>query len=225
VASSGAPSSEQHPIALSAHLALSILGGDGLDQFASVRTSAHNDSQGPMTSEQFDSFADDLLAERSTRPLIIVGASRADDLLQEILRAFLLPKIAVGKNQDELLEGDTPLGAFSARIKMCRRLGLIDATLYRALDRLRILRNFSAHSISFNDAKSPAREYLAELKNQIGGRRSYLLTKQTYFDRGPLQGIEEWQCLLLTLCVVLEVIRENVKRTSGNKKALHIAAR
>jgi len=178
-----------------------------------------------MTSEQLDSFADDLLAERSIRPLIIVGASRVDDLLQEILRAFLLPKIAGGRDQDELLEGDRPLGTFSARIKMCRRLGLIDGTLYRALDQLRTLRNFSAHSISFNDTKSPAREHLAELKTQIGGRRSCSLTKKRYFDKGPLEAVEEWQCLLLTICVLLELIRKKVKRTSGNKKALLIAAR
>jgi hypothetical protein len=178
-----------------------------------------------MTSEQFDSFADDLLAERSVRPLIIIGASRVDDLLQEILRAFLLPKIGSGKTQDELLEGDTPLGTFSARIKVCRRLGLIDATLYRALERLRTLRNFSAHSISFNDAKSPVREHLAELRNQVVGRHSYQLTRQSYFDSGPLEAIEEWQCLLLTLCVLLELIREKLKRISGNKKTLRIAAR
>jgi hypothetical protein len=108
---------------------------------------------------------------------------------------------------------------------MCRRLGLIDATLHRALDRLRTLRNFSAHSISFNDAKSPVREHLAELRNQIVGRRSYQLTRQRYFDAGPLQAIEEWQCLLLTLCVLLELIRERLKRISGNKKALRIAAK
>lgn len=178
-----------------------------------------------MTSEQFDSFADDLLAERSVRPLIIVGASRVDDLLQEILRVFLLPKIAPGKSQDELLEGDTPLGTFSARIKMCRRLGLIDETLHRALDRLRTLRNFGAHSISFNDAKSPVREHLAELKNQIVTRRSYNLTRQRYFDSGQLEAIEEWQCLLLTLCVLLELIRDKLKRIPGNKRTLRIAAR
>jgi hypothetical protein len=159
-----------------------------------LSTRERNDSEALMTREQLDSFADDLRAERSARPLIIVGASRVDDLLQEILSVFLLPKIAAGKAPDELLEGDTPLGTFSARIKMCRRLGLIDVTLYRALDRLRTLRNFSAHSISFNDAKSPVREYLAELKSQIVGRRSYQLTRQRYFDTGPLEAIEEWQC-------------------------------
>jgi len=177
------------------------------------------------TSQLFDSFADDLLAERSARPLVIVGASKLDDLLLEILRAFLLPKIAKANDQDELLEGDNRLGTFSARIKMCRRLGLIDTTLYIALDRLRAIRNLSAHSILFDHAKSPVREHLAELRRQIANRPSYRLTKEKYFDTGTLQEIEEWQCLLLTLCVLLEAIRRKIRRTSGNANTLRIASK
>ena len=74
----------------------------------------------------FDAFADDLLAERMPRPLIIVGTSKVDLLLFGILDAYLLPKRAKPKHKDELLEGDRPLATFSARIKMCYRLGLID---------------------------------------------------------------------------------------------------
>ena len=174
----------------------------------------------------FDAFAEDLLAERSARPLIIVGASRIDYLLSEMLRGFLLPKFTKGKNQDELLEGDhSPLGTFSARIKMCRRLGLIDETLYRVLDKLRTIRNSSAHSILFEVAKSPVREHFCEFRRGITGRRSYQLTKANYFDSGNFLPIEELQCLLLTLCVLLEMIRENIKRTSGIKDAMSIAAK
>jgi hypothetical protein len=177
------------------------------------------------TRESFDSFAEDLLAERNTRPLVIVGSSKISDLLHRILRAFLLPQIAKGKNQDELLEGDSPLATFSARIKMCRRLGLIDNTLYLALDRLRTLRNLSAHAISFDPTKSPSREHLSELKANIVGRASYQLTKQRYFDQADLETIEECQCLLLTLCVLLEAIRERTKPTAGNRHAMDIAAK
>jgi hypothetical protein len=179
----------------------------------------------PETRELFDVFADDLLAEHNARPLVIVGASRVDHLLSEILRVFLLPKIAKANNQDELLDGDTPLATFNARIKMCRRLGLIDQTLYLALERLRTLRNLSAHSISFNHAKSPVREHLTELRKHIAHRGSYRLTKERYFESAPLKEFEELQCLLLTLCVLLEAIREKVVPTSGNKKALKIAAK
>ncbi len=179
--------------------------------------------QRAKSSELFDAFAEDLLAERSARPLVIIGASRIDDLLGEMLRVFLLPKRA--KDQDELLEGDTPLSTFSARIKMCRRLGFIDETLYLAIDRLRTLRNLSAHSISFDHSKPPVRDHLAELRKHIAGRRSYEWTKETYFDKVSLQPVEELQCLLLTLCVLLEAVREKVRPTSGNKKALSIAAK
>jgi hypothetical protein len=39
----------------------------------------------------FDDFAEDLLAERSARPLIIVGASKIEQLLFQMLDTFLLP--------------------------------------------------------------------------------------------------------------------------------------
>ena len=180
-------------------------------------------TQTSKTNELFDAFAEDLLAERNARPLLIVGASRIDDLLLETLRMFLLPRRA--KDQDELLEGDTPLSTFSARIKMCRRLGLIDETLYLAVDRLRTLRNLCAHSVSFDHTKPPVREHVAELRKHITGRHSYQWTKERYFNNVALQPIEELQCLLLTLCVLLEAIREKVRPTSGNKKALSISAK
>jgi hypothetical protein len=173
----------------------------------------------------FDQFAEELLRERNARPLIIVGAAKVDGLLLEIVGGFLLPKRANGNQNDELLEGDTPLATFSARIKICHRLGLIDVTLCRTLDHLRIIRNLCAHSISFDHAKPPVRDRLTELRNLLGNRRSYRLTKERYFDAPTLEGIEEIQCLLLTMCVLLEAIREKVGRTSGHKKALSISSK
>jgi hypothetical protein len=188
-------------------------------------TPTHDSRENRDLGDLLDLFADDLLAERNARPLLIVGASKVDDLLLEMLRSHLLPKLSRPKEQDELLEGDTPLATFSARIKMCRRLGLIDQTLYLALERLRPLRNLSAHSISFDHTRSPARELLAELRSKIADRRSYQLTRERFFGSTPLRPIEELQCLLLTLCVLLEAIREKVSTTSGNKGALSIAAK
>jgi hypothetical protein len=170
----------------------------------------------------FDSFADELLRERSARPLVIVGASKIDDLLFDILTIYLLPKLSKSKDQDELLEGDRPLATFGARIKLCRRLALIDETLSCTLETLRRLRNKSAHSIAFDIAKSPVREHLAELRKQIACRRSFRLTQERYFDASPLKPIEEVQCLLLTLCVLLEAIRETTT-TGDNGEALTIA--
>jgi hypothetical protein len=177
------------------------------------------------TGNLFDSFADDLLGERNARPLIIVGASKVDSLLFQILNVYLLPKRTKTKEQDELLEGDKPLATFSARIKICYRLGLIDETLCFALEKLRALRNPSAHSIGFDIANSPTREHLSELQKSVAKRHSFRLTKERYFDNDPLSRIEELQCVLLTLCVLLEAIREKIQTTSGSTAALSIAGR
>ena len=125
----------------------------------------------------------------------------------------------------ELLEGDRPLGTFSARIKMCYRLGLIDETLYLALEQLRSLRNPSAHSIAFDIMKSPTREHIAELRRSIATRHSFGQTKKRYFDNASFSSIDELQCVLLTLCVLLELIREKVSTTCGSKIALSIASK
>ena len=179
----------------------------------------------PSSSDVFDAFAEDLMVERSMRPLVIVGASKVEHLLYEILSTYLLPKLAKASDQDELLEGDRPLSTLSARIKLCRRLGLIDESLCLALERLRALRNLSAHSIAFDVAKSPVREHFTELKKQLIGRQSFRLTKERYFDPTPGKPIDELQCILLTLCVLLEAIREKTTTTKGNKSALEIATR
>jgi hypothetical protein len=173
----------------------------------------------------FDSFAEDLLCEQNARLLVIIGASKVDDLLYEILSLYLLPKRAKPKEQDELLDGDRPLSTLSARIKMCCRLGLIDQTFYLTLEQLRVLRNLSAHSIAYDIAKSPMREHIAELRKRIEGRESFRLTRERYFDNVAFNMIEELQCLLLTMCVLLQAIRENIKRTKGNKSALSIATK
>lgn len=177
------------------------------------------------TREMFDEFAEDLLGERTGRPLIIIGASKVDNLLFQILNVYLLPKKAKANDQDELLEGDRPLGTFSARIKMCYRLGLIDETLYIALEQLRALRNPSAHSIAFDILKSPTREHIDELRKSVVNRHSFRQTKRRYFDNASFTKIDELQCMLLTLCVLLELIREKVSTTCGSKIALSIATR
>jgi hypothetical protein len=178
-----------------------------------------------MNRELFDYFAEDLLTERTVRPLVIIGASKVDALLLEVLRGFLLPKSSGPKDNDELLERDPgPLGTFSSRIKMCRRLGLIDPTFHSALEKLRSLRNASAHLVLFDDTKSPVREHFAEFKKSMTSRKSYSLIKERYFQNAPLSRIEEWQCLLLTVCALLEAVREQIRQTLGDKKSMRISA-
>ena len=178
-----------------------------------------------LSTDQFDEFADDLLAERTARPLFIVGTSKVENLLFLVLRQHLLPKKTRPNDQDELLEGDRPLATFSARIKLCYRLGLIDETLYQALEQLRNIRNQCAHSIIFDVTSPPIREREAALRKSFAQRKSYRLTKERYFGSKKLTATEELQCVLLTLCALLEVILDSTTVTRGNKHALRIASR
>ena len=163
----------------------------------------------------FDSFVEDLLGEKNARPIIIVGTSRIDDLLYRILRKHLLPKISKKSQQDELLEGDNPIGTFSSRIKIIYRLGIIDNELFRILERIRAIRNKSAHSIEFNIKKSPIREHIAELKKLVLKRKSYSKTLERYFKGVDINEIKELQCIMITVCVLLEAISETIETTSG----------
>ena len=177
----------------------------------------------PTTASEFDDFAEVLRVERKVRPLFIVGASKVDDLLLQILRVHHLPKRSAGKNEDELLEGDKC--TFSMRIKMCHRLGIIDETLYLSLERLKSIRNKCAHTVALDHAASPLREHFSEFRRSLAGRASYRLTKKRYFEYEFANPIEEWQCLLLTICVLLEAVRVNMVPTKGNTKTLKISAR
>lgn len=180
----------------------------------------------PMSSTSvFDDFADDFLAEKVPRLMIIVGSSKVDTLLFEVLAAYLLPKRAKPREQDELLEGDRPLGTFSSRIKMCYRLGIIDESLYLVLETLRSIRNESAHSVAFDAGQSPVREHVSELRKQVAPRLSYEWTRERYFAKPSLSKPEELQCLLLTICVLLEGIRTKTTQTRARETTVAISRR
>lgn len=177
------------------------------------------------TASEFDDFTDDFLVEKTPRLIIIVGASKVDALLYDILAAYLLPKRAKSNNQDELLEGDRPLGTFNARMKLCYRLAIIDESLYLVLETLRLIRNASAHSIAFDSGKSPIREHISELRKKVESRLSYKLTRERYFASSSLDKTEELQCLLLTICVLLEGIRKKTSQTKAIKRTMAISKR
>jgi len=176
-----------------------------------------------MNYDQFDTFVEDLLGEKNNRPIVIIGASKIDDLLYRILNKFLLPKSSSTSQNDELLEGDNPLGTFSARIKMTYRLGLIDHELFKILERIRSIRNKSAHSIEFKMRKSPIREYHAELKRLVINRTSFIKTRERYFREHLLDETKELQCIMITICVLLEAINDKVVKTPGNSTTLNIS--
>lgn len=173
-----------------------------------------------MNIDQFDSFVEDLLGEKLPRPIIIVGASKIDDLLYNILGKYLLDPH--DKKNDELLKGDNPLTTFSSRIKISYRLGLIDITLYKILEKIRSLRNLCAHSVEFDVKKSPVREHCNDLKRMLSPRKSFQLTASRFFN-GSLSFVQELQCFFITMCVILESVNETIKRTIGSKETLKIS--
>ena len=102
---------------------------------------------------------------------------------------------------------------------------MTDETLYKTLEQLRNIRNQCAHSIAFDVSSPPMREQEAALRKSIAHRESFLLTKERYFGSRRLSATEELQCVLLTLCALLEVILHSTTVTRVNKRALRIASR
>lgn len=93
---------------------------------------------------EFIEFLSEFVKE-SDRAAVILGAAKIDSLLGKILEKYLLP---CPGSSDDLLEGDSPLSTFSARIRVCHRLGLIDDSLAKMLQTFRKLRNGFAHDVT-----------------------------------------------------------------------------
>ena len=73
----------------------------------------------------------------------MVAAALIDEKLLETLQAFMCTGKAAGRL---LVEGNAPLGTFSARIDGCFALGLIDEFEYREISLVRKVRNEFAHA-------------------------------------------------------------------------------
>jgi hypothetical protein len=155
----------------------------------------------------FDEFADELLVEKQPRALVILACAKIDTQLRKLIETVLLPKAAKTKEPDELLDGDSPLSTFSSRIKMCRRLGLLDVDLLGALDKLRDIRNQAAHWISFGVSDAPLRDQVRNLRSLVESRRSYSLTVSRFLIETELTEFESLQAVLLTLCVLIESVQ------------------
>lgn len=92
----------------------------------------------------FNIFVEEFKGEND-RAAVILGAAKLDSLLMQILDRFLLPSLS---SNDELLDGDSPLSTFNARINVCYRLGLISSEFAKSLHLVRRIRNAFAHDTS-----------------------------------------------------------------------------
>lgn len=98
----------------------------------------------------------DIAREESDRGSVLIHASMLDDMLGQIINAYLISD----QETEALTDGfNAPLGTFSARILMAFSLGTISKEEYRELVLIRKIRNDFAHSIeaSFADARIGSR--------------------------------------------------------------------
>lgn len=127
----------------------------------------------------FQRFVDEFKGE-SDRAAVILGAAKLDLLLYQILQQYLAPSTG---GKDELLDGDSPLGTFSAKIMLVNRLGLIDNEFTRALQFVRKIRNAFAHEVSGCTLESGAhRDRVKELVAQLKHKNAFILVRKNEFD-------------------------------------------
>lgn len=79
----------------------------------------------------------------SNRGLALVSAAHVDERLLQILQAFFCDEHAANRL---LVEGNAPLGTFSARAAACLALGFIDEFEYAEIKLIRKIRNEFAHA-------------------------------------------------------------------------------
>ena len=154
------------------------------------------------------------MAERQPRAVIILASAQIDTQLRHMLEAFMWPRTGKTKEPDELLDGEGSLSTFSSRIKMSVRLGIIDASLATALEKLREVRNQAAHWISFGVATPPLSDQLKHLQSLVAHRNSYRLTVSKFFGSNKLNGMESLQAVLLTLSALLGSIHDGMATRS-----------
>lgn len=93
--------------------------------------------------KQFGAFLDEMNQE-SPRGAALTAAAMLDNLLKEIIEAFLVP----GDAADALLDGfNAPLGTQSAREKAALAMGLLTEKEAKEAELIRKVRNEFAHSV------------------------------------------------------------------------------
>jgi hypothetical protein len=155
-----------------------------------------------------------MLEERG-RGAVLVGVARVDAALEHLLQAVMTPAPTKG---DGLFLPDRPLGSIGAKVALASRLGLIDASVERALNVLRKLRNAFAHSAESASLADPAHssrlaEVYAEARmNPLWGPLETVLAAQPPSAHGPLDPALRDYILLITILVAfLEATAQQLK--------------
>jgi hypothetical protein len=131
-----------------------------------------------IDAEGFDNFLLEFKGE-TDRAAVILGAAKLDYLLYQILSTFFVP---CAGGSDELLDGDSPLATFSAKINIAYRLGLIDSQFARALHLVRRIRNTFAHEATGVKLDAgPHRDRIKELVAPLASYQLYEKAKEAFF--------------------------------------------
>ena len=173
--------------------------------------------------KKFDEFAFSYLDIKDERNIVLVASSRMDDVLFEILEKYFLPKISKPSDLDELLGGDRPLASFSSRLKIVYRLGLIDQSFCDILEKVREIRNKSAHMVVFRLNVRPLKQKMDHLLSLIKAKESYSNIKNQYYKDKELEREEVIKCAYLTICFLLEAIRLKIEKISENPETISIS--
>ncbi|MCP9914774.1 hypothetical protein KBZ07_15475 [Cyanobium sp. BA20m-14] len=155
-----------------------------------------------------------MLEERG-RGAVLVGVARVDTALEHLLQAVMMPAPAKG---DGLFLPDRPLGSLGAKVALARRLGLIDATVERALNALRKLRNAFAHSAESASLSDPvhssrlAEVYVLARATPLWVPLETVLSAQPPTAHGPLdQALRDYILLITILVAFLEATAQQLK--------------
>lgn len=154
------------------------------------------------------------MKEENDRAVVIMGAANVDSLLKSLLERSMLPRL--NRKSDELLDGDSPLSSFSAKIKTCYRIALIDREFAQALHTLRKIRNDFAHRIKGCDLNSPPHsDQVDHLINYF--KDSPILQTLRPFFPGDQSNSRDFRIVLSFICALLEMkIKHIPKRIKAN---------
>jgi DNA-binding MltR family transcriptional regulator len=164
----------------------------------------------PEIIDDFEEFVEQFSKE-SHRAIIILGGAKIDEQLQRLLSATFVESIG---REDELLEGDSPLSSFSARIITCYRLGLINKDFFNMLHLLRKIRNDFAHKVKIRIDQPPNRDKVHSFIDVIKVTETFSDVKSVYFpDSDDL--VTDFIISICVLVLLIEKKIQNAQRYNG----------
>lgn len=163
--------------------------------------------------EEYEEFFEEILNE-SERASVILGSSKIDFLLREILVLHFIP---IARSDDDLLDSEKPLGSFSSRINMCYRIGLLDSEFCNILHLVRKIRNNFAHeSEGAKLNQKPHKDRIREIDQRLKKYPIFKQAKEKLFQNKDIYSAMYYSTLMI-IVGSLEKIRKNVKTISNNK--------